>query len=472
MDDDAPVVDEHQLAARALAWLFAAGGALALLWVLLPHDARANDDAFIAVVIGFSALSGLTWLAQGRLRMRELDLLVGLTTVLVSAAIYYSGAPTSAFALLYSWAVLHAFHYLPVRHAVGQLLFAVVSYALVTLALSSDGDVLSRLAARWLLVVGDAAGGGVLPAAPAPPARARRGQPARVRRRERHPAPGLPGPRAGGGAAADLRPRRRGGRVAARRAVRVRRPGHRRRAAPARLRPGDAAGRPPARPARRPDADGPGRPQRPSRALRRPARRRPRRPPAGRRRAGQRRRRARPGRRAHAGACSGRSRTSPAPCGRAPRPGSRPSPSSSGWPCRTPTPAASSRSRPRATPSPGLANHRAFHERLRTEVGRARRYERPLVAGAARPRPLQAAQRHPGPPAGRPRPRGDRQGARAARPYHRAPGPGGRRGARDDLPGDPGDRGVHRRRADPRPPSRRSTSATSAPSRCRPASAT
>src|SRR4051794_27652636 len=123
MDDDAPVVDEHQLAARALAWLFAAGASLALLWVLLPHDPRANDAALVAVVLAFSAVAAVTWLAQRRLGVRDLDVLVGLSTVLVSAAIYGSGAPTSAFALLYSWAVLHAFHYLPVRHAVGQLVF-------------------------------------------------------------------------------------------------------------------------------------------------------------------------------------------------------------------------------------------------------------------------------------------------------------------------------------------------------------
>jgi diguanylate cyclase (GGDEF)-like protein/putative nucleotidyltransferase with HDIG domain len=154
MEDDEPVVDEHLLAARALAWLFAAGGSLALLWVLLPHDGRANDAGIVLVVVAFAAVSGVTWLAQRRLAVDDLDVLVALSTVLVSAAIYFSGTPTSAFALLYSWAVLHAFHYLPVRHAVAQLLLAVLGYAIVTLARSSDGDVLSRLAARWLLVVG------------------------------------------------------------------------------------------------------------------------------------------------------------------------------------------------------------------------------------------------------------------------------------------------------------------------------
>ena len=54
-------------------------------------------------------------------------------------------------------------------------------------------------------------------------------------------------------------------------------------------------------------------------------------------------------------------------------------------------------------PLTGLANHREFHERLAGEVARAERDGAPALAGADGPRPLQAGQRHPRPPGGRPR---------------------------------------------------------------------
>ena len=46
----------------------------------------------------------------------------------------------------------------------------------------------------------------------------------------------------------------------------------------------------------------------------------------------------------------------------------------------------------------GLANHRAFRERLESDTARARRTRLPGVARDDRPGPLQAGQRHVGPP--------------------------------------------------------------------------
>src|SRR5690242_9018937 len=106
MDDDEAPVEEHQLAARALAWLYAAGALLGLVWVVLPHDAKANDAGFFAVVAAFGLVAAVTWLAQARIGVVALDVALAASTVLISAAIYFSHAPTSAFALLYTWTVL------------------------------------------------------------------------------------------------------------------------------------------------------------------------------------------------------------------------------------------------------------------------------------------------------------------------------------------------------------------------------
>ena len=62
----------------------------------------------------------------------------------------------------------------------------------------------------------------------------------------------------------------------------------------------------------------------------------------------------------------------------------------------------------------GLANHRTFQERLAQEVVRASPPRPPLLAGAARHRPLQARERRPGPPGGRRRHPRDRPAAERA----------------------------------------------------------
>ena len=81
-------------------------------------------------------------------------------------------------------------------------------------------------------------------------------------------------------------------------------------------------------------------------------------------------------------------------------------------------------------PLTGLANHRTFHEQLRPRSTRARALRAPAGAGAARPRPLQADQRHVRPRRGRPGDRGDRAPPARPGPRRRAGGPDRRRGVR------------------------------------------
>ena len=86
----------------------------------------------------------------------------------------------------------------------------------------------------------------------------------------------------------------------------------------------------------------------------------------------------------------------------------------------------------------------------------ARRHHR--GAADARPRPLQAGQRHPRPPGRRPPDQGDRRGAAPADPRERHPGPARRRRVRGDpaalQPRGGAARGRGDRRGDPRPPLR------------------
>src|SRR4051812_13159025 len=75
---------EHLLAARALAFMYAAGGLLALLWVVLPHDPDANEPGLIAVVAVSLAAAASTWLAQARFGVRALDIVVAASILLVT----------------------------------------------------------------------------------------------------------------------------------------------------------------------------------------------------------------------------------------------------------------------------------------------------------------------------------------------------------------------------------------------------
>ena len=86
--------------------------------------------------------------------------------------------------------------------------------------------------------------------------------------------------------------------------------------------------------------------------------------------------------------------------------------------------------RPARTPLTGLKNRRRFEEDLRAELARSAPRGDHRGAADARPRPLQAGQRHPRPPGRRPPDRRDRRGAARAHPRDRRAGTARRRRVR------------------------------------------
>jgi PAS domain S-box-containing protein len=142
-----PELFDLRIKARALAFLFEAGASLAVLTLILPHDAS-FDDVALWIIIGCAVLAGplLYWRAP---RCREWEvqaaLVVGVT--LISLANYY--ATPTLYAPLYTWVALYAFYFFGTRLALAQLAYIGAAYAVVLIETDPPSPLI-----RWLLVVG------------------------------------------------------------------------------------------------------------------------------------------------------------------------------------------------------------------------------------------------------------------------------------------------------------------------------
>jgi uncharacterized membrane protein YccC len=88
--------------ARAIGWLIAAGAAMVLVWIALPHPDRADDAVVVALVV-------VTWVLAAALLAGRFDRasLTAITVVLILCAVGISATilamddPASGFALFY-----------------------------------------------------------------------------------------------------------------------------------------------------------------------------------------------------------------------------------------------------------------------------------------------------------------------------------------------------------------------------------
>jgi PAS domain S-box-containing protein len=142
-----PELFDLRVKARALAYLFAAGAALAALTLILPHD-ESVGDLQLSIVIGCAVVIGavLYWAADRIVEWQvHLALAAGIT--LISFANYYS-TPT-LYAPLYTWAALYAFYFFGTGPALAQLAYIGVAYGVELTVRDSPSP-----ETRWLLGVG------------------------------------------------------------------------------------------------------------------------------------------------------------------------------------------------------------------------------------------------------------------------------------------------------------------------------
>ncbi|MDQ6914637.1 MAG: diguanylate cyclase [Actinomycetota bacterium] len=125
---------------RTQAYLFASAGVLGFVGVLLPHPRAFNVLGLISLQLGCLVAAGLLLV----LRDRTPGWLIAITpfagTVLISGALYFSHASTSAYMLFYLWIGIYAFYFLSRAHAAALGGFAVLNYGALILLLRLTGE--------------------------------------------------------------------------------------------------------------------------------------------------------------------------------------------------------------------------------------------------------------------------------------------------------------------------------------------
>jgi diguanylate cyclase (GGDEF)-like protein/putative nucleotidyltransferase with HDIG domain len=119
------------IAARAQAYLFAAGGLVGALGVLLPHPEWFDESGMLLVQLGSVAAAGLLIVLRNRVPGWVTTAGPFAAAGLTSLVLVFSGSSTSPYLLFYLWVVFYAFYFLSRRDAILLALFGVLSYAAV-----------------------------------------------------------------------------------------------------------------------------------------------------------------------------------------------------------------------------------------------------------------------------------------------------------------------------------------------------
>ncbi len=149
-----------QWMARALGVLYASGGSLAVLWLLLPHPPRAGDPVVLAMA-GVAVTLGLA-LALGptrRLPRWTLHAVIALIQVVISVGYAAEGNAESDLRLFYAWATPYAAFFFGRRSALAQSAWTGVCLAGSLAVIGAPAAASSRV---WLLTMGTVAAVGVL----------------------------------------------------------------------------------------------------------------------------------------------------------------------------------------------------------------------------------------------------------------------------------------------------------------------
>ena len=138
------------LMARSLMYLFAAGGAITLLSLLI---AAPNAEVGRITVTSASAfgIALLLLVAYDRTPGWAFDVLLACGTVLIEWTMWAGGGSTSSYAMLFFWSAIWAFYFLPQWRAIVQLGLIVAAYGAM-LALARDAS--STAVIHWAVTNG------------------------------------------------------------------------------------------------------------------------------------------------------------------------------------------------------------------------------------------------------------------------------------------------------------------------------
>ena len=149
---------EMRVRAQALAGLYAAGATLALITVLLPHDAGANEVGQLVIIGGaYLAAFGLSWRATN-LASWVLPVALAWGTTSITVVAYFSSAAPSPLIFFYLWIFLYSAYFFSDRVTLLQVGYAGLALAALLAALPPDNGV----AIWWLVPMGTLTVGAIL----------------------------------------------------------------------------------------------------------------------------------------------------------------------------------------------------------------------------------------------------------------------------------------------------------------------
>jgi diguanylate cyclase (GGDEF)-like protein/putative nucleotidyltransferase with HDIG domain len=138
------------LRAKILAALFAAGAALALLMVLLPHSPEASVPGLLAVIALASLIAAVLYSQSNWLPESVLPPVLAIGSSLVTCVAYFSALTPSPLVFFYVWVCLYSAYFFTVRQIGWQIAYVGVAYLLLLLGRKPDGGV----AAWWFVGMG------------------------------------------------------------------------------------------------------------------------------------------------------------------------------------------------------------------------------------------------------------------------------------------------------------------------------
>jgi diguanylate cyclase (GGDEF)-like protein/PAS domain S-box-containing protein len=144
---------QRRLLTRSLGWLHAIGGSLSVLWLVMPHAARAQEATIVGATLGAYAIAAILFLVGARLSLGSVQALMLGTTTVISVAAAASGEHGSVYALFYLWATLYAFAFFSRRQAMLQVAAVAGAYAVV-LHVQLVHTAWNDDVTRWTLTVG------------------------------------------------------------------------------------------------------------------------------------------------------------------------------------------------------------------------------------------------------------------------------------------------------------------------------
>ena len=135
--------------AQAFAYLYGIGATLALVSLLFPHDPDRWVPGIVAPALIAYGVATLMVVGFERIPLWLFRLLPGLGALLITSLVYSGGADAAtAYATIYFWAVLSAYYFFELRHALVTLLVCFAGFAAAMAARGDQADP----ALNWILL--------------------------------------------------------------------------------------------------------------------------------------------------------------------------------------------------------------------------------------------------------------------------------------------------------------------------------